>query len=485
MRRLCGAGFDFLDKHWRHHDDVGGGGGGSDDDDLASPDAPTEKTRMLRRKGEDESTKFAKCCALLNTELRKWLTSLRDPVLYTFKQGRNGMQIDDIMQVMKERDEAATGASFRSERTADGMPIAQSPSFGASSLPSSSASASRASFAYRASAASGFTSRASIASPPMRSGSSALPAISMQSKMADYVPPSLKETIRNKWLERWAFLHGAPPKGTGATMLREEGSTLSDVSLSEGATSEVGVPFALPTTTRATSMRSSTGSSVADGGGEESTNAEDVFGLASAWIALLQATATKIEQGTPLFRLAVEAFFSQSHSLVWLTFLLNHMLNGDLLSLVFPLTMFGYALLEETPNRRFFTILSWYTLVVLWLKMLYQLPIFCSSPAFTPIGTELRDGRSVAVCHGAAELRPRRTSSRRSHAPRPLDRYPCTTARRPSHAIRLMRRAPRHFVLLALLFHREMLLARGDGGDGEPRPHHVRDSGRVPPPLLR
>ena len=43
---------------------------------------------------------------------------------------------------------------------------------------------------------------------------------------------------------------------------------------------------------------------------------------------------------------------------------------------VYPLSMFGYGLLEAQPPRGFFTILTGYTITILWLKLLYQLPLF-------------------------------------------------------------------------------------------------------------
>ena len=79
--------------------------------------------------------------------------------------------------------------------------------------------------------------------------------------------------------------------------------------------------------------------------------------------------------------------------------LLNHVLNADLLSVVFPLAMFGYGLLEAAPSRRFFTYLTAYVILVLWFKLLYQV-CHCTSTS-EPQSTGCRDRTSnYELCTG-------------------------------------------------------------------------------------
>ena len=59
-------------------------------------------------------------------------------------------------------------------------------------------------------------------------------------------------------------------------------------------------------------------------------------------------------------------------------------MNGDLLSLVLPLSLLLYGLLDRPhPSVKYFKYLQLYLLCVIIAKFLYQLPIFCASPAFT------------------------------------------------------------------------------------------------------
>lgn len=70
-------------------------------------------------------------------------------------------------------------------------------------------------------------------------------------------------------------------------------------------------------------------------------------------------------------------------------FIINHMYNSNLLSLIYPLSLFLYALLENPKaNRYYWNFMLIYTIVVLSLKFLYQLPIFCSSPPYTIMNYE-------------------------------------------------------------------------------------------------
>ena len=48
--------------------------------------------------------------------------------------------------------------------------------------------------------------------------------------------------------------------------------------------------------------------------------------------------------------------------------------NAGLISLIYPLLVFGYALLEETrPRYKFWSIVRWYTVAVLFLKFIVTL----------------------------------------------------------------------------------------------------------------
>ena len=190
------------------------------------------------------------------------------------------------------------------------------------------------------------------------------------------------------------------------------------------------------------------------------------LGVASAWISMLEATSEAIQSHTPLARLALEALCSQSASLVWLSFLLNHVINADILSVIFPLTMFFYGVLEANPSRKFFSYLVGYTLIILWAKLLYQLPIFCGTPALSFITPQpdVDSNTNVAVCV-APEVA---TAEFMDSIPTRIDRV--IGLRKYTGHSSIPRdqgfwlgALPDIIVLLTLLFHREMLLAKGDG----------------------
>ena len=64
----------------------------------------------------------------------------------------------------------------------------------------------------------------------------------------------------------------------------------------------------------------------------------------------------------PLLQLLLQAVLSRTLELVWLALILNHAVSGSLLSLPYPFACFCYGALESPqPNRRFFSLLLWYT----------------------------------------------------------------------------------------------------------------------------
>ena len=89
-------------------------------------------------------------------------------------------------------------------------------------------------------------------------------------------------------------------------------------------------------------------------------------------------------------KLLLQVVLSHTLEYVWLTMLIVHMINGDLLSLPYPLAVFLYGLLESPqPSRTFFNWISGYTLLAIGLKFAYQLPVVCGSPPL-----ELRQAHS-------------------------------------------------------------------------------------------
>jgi hypothetical protein len=57
--------------------------------------------------------------------------------------------------------------------------------------------------------------------------------------------------------------------------------------------------------------------------------------------------------------------------------ILSMILNAGLVSILYPFAVFGYALMEEgRPKNTFWTAMSYYTILILTLKLIVQLDIW-------------------------------------------------------------------------------------------------------------
>jgi hypothetical protein len=89
-------------------------------------------------------------------------------------------------------------------------------------------------------------------------------------------------------------------------------------------------------------------------------------------------------QGASFGWLFIMAFSCQVEFYCYLAMVLNFVLNPNLIHLVLPLSMFFYALLENPkPDVKYWKFVTGYMVIVIFCKLLVQLPIFCSSPAFS------------------------------------------------------------------------------------------------------
>jgi hypothetical protein len=84
-----------------------------------------------------------------------------------------------------------------------------------------------------------------------------------------------------------------------------------------------------------------------------------------------------------ILRLIAQVLLSHTFEWLALAMLTNHCINADVLSMIFPLSLLLYGLLDSPrPAPAYFDVMLSYTLVLISVKFLYQLPIFCGSPAF-------------------------------------------------------------------------------------------------------
>jgi hypothetical protein len=97
-----------------------------------------------------------------------------------------------------------------------------------------------------------------------------------------------------------------------------------------------------------------------------------------------ESTAKISLYNLPLVKLIGYCFLSQSKSICYFSLFLNFILNADLISLMLPLSVLFYALLNQPmPHVNYWKGLMVYNLVVIFIKFFYQLPIFCGTPAYT------------------------------------------------------------------------------------------------------
>lgn len=83
----------------------------------------------------------------------------------------------------------------------------------------------------------------------------------------------------------------------------------------------------------------------------------------------------------PLIIILAYFIISQMDKICYLLMIINHIVNDNILSLVFPISLFLYALLENPiPLKGYWKFIVFYTVLIIMVKFLYQLPIFCGTP---------------------------------------------------------------------------------------------------------
>jgi len=82
-----------------------------------------------------------------------------------------------------------------------------------------------------------------------------------------------------------------------------------------------------------------------------------------------------------MFFKLLEIFFyiiiSNTQNLIFFSMMLSMYMNAGLISIVYPILLFGYALLEETrPRKGFWEYLRYYTTTLLFIKFIFNLSVF-------------------------------------------------------------------------------------------------------------
>jgi len=85
----------------------------------------------------------------------------------------------------------------------------------------------------------------------------------------------------------------------------------------------------------------------------------------------------------PISTLIYAAVVSQTENIVFAVMFINFAMNANLISLVLPLSVCFYAILENPkPSYKYWKLVTNYMLLAILLKFIVQLPFFCSSPVF-------------------------------------------------------------------------------------------------------
>ena len=103
-----------------------------------------------------------------------------------------------------------------------------------------------------------------------------------------------------------------------------------------------------------------------------------------------------------MLSLLLQVALSHTFPLVGLTMILNHAVNANYLSLVYPISLLLYAALDSPrPAARYFDLALLYTLLLIIAKFAYQFPVFCGTPPFTlrqTLGVGVRRRRGACAC---------------------------------------------------------------------------------------
>ena len=81
------------------------------------------------------------------------------------------------------------------------------------------------------------------------------------------------------------------------------------------------------------------------------------------------------------FDIMIYSFYSNIEFFLLLAFIFNNIHDASILSCVYPLTYFGYGLIEYPfPSKVYWRLLIIYDLFVITIKLIYQFPLFCGYP---------------------------------------------------------------------------------------------------------
>jgi len=103
----------------------------------------------------------------------------------------------------------------------------------------------------------------------------------------------------------------------------------------------------------------------------------------------------------------LELAFTHSSTFAYFFMIMAMMIDAGMISLIYPISLFGYALLEEErPGAKYWLFIQVYTVVILVLKFLFQMDIFLTMDNLDSSYHNATDWLKVGLkrCNSSAEM---------------------------------------------------------------------------------
>jgi hypothetical protein len=98
-------------------------------------------------------------------------------------------------------------------------------------------------------------------------------------------------------------------------------------------------------------------------------------------VLLIDLTSSRKTKVTNILELLIFSFYTNIEFFIVIAFIINHCIDASIMSMVYPISYFGYGLVEYPfTNKYYWKIMIVYSLITITLKLVYQFPFFCGYP---------------------------------------------------------------------------------------------------------
>ncbi len=82
-----------------------------------------------------------------------------------------------------------------------------------------------------------------------------------------------------------------------------------------------------------------------------------------------------------IFEIIIFIFLSNIEIFIAIAFIIDQCYDASVISIVYPISYFAYALIEYPfPSRYYWRYMIYYSISIISIKLFYQLPFFCGYP---------------------------------------------------------------------------------------------------------